>query len=214
MKQVLRYWVGAGEATSGTGCGWSALPHSRSLLYLAFGAACNWPHRDWPKRKQKAALFASTILQLSARLPHDSRIPHVFFLGKRINLFLFCFVIQGKFSAMLFDRFICLTRSVSQFWLLEDGWSCVTRRIYFSSTGQMYHTWTFTWKASGSRDLSHENMTGWAVKKHCSSWRRQVLRCERLWNQIWFGGCFQKHEQHGRVSKFHVPLQPWNPLTF
>lgn len=45
-------WVlSAGEATSSTGCGWSALPNSRSLLYLAFGATCNWPHRDWPNRK-------------------------------------------------------------------------------------------------------------------------------------------------------------------
>ena len=145
MKQVLRYWwVGAGEATSGTGCGWSALPHSRSFLYLAFGAACNWPHRDLAQEKAESSTFCFTrIFHLPFSFLTASWFPNsscFFSLESASILFLFCFVIQGKFSAMLFDRFICLTRSVSQFWLLEDGWSCVTRRIYFSSTGQMYHT--------------------------------------------------------------------------
>lgn len=80
-----------------------------------------------------------SVYSLAFWLPHDSRIPHVLFLAKRIDLFLFLSNFQGKFSAMLFDRFICPARSVSQFWLLEDGWSCVTGLKFTNNRAEVSH---------------------------------------------------------------------------
>lgn len=108
---------------------------------------------------------------------------------------------------MLFDRFICPARSVSQFWLLEDGWSCVTGLRFTNNRAEVSHVdfylesfrilgyFRWTYDRLGSQEaLQQLKAAGFEV--------RTIVG----WNQIWFGGCFQKHEQHGCVSKFPVPL--------
>ena len=95
------------------------------------------------QQKVESNTFCFTLIfsvySLAFWLPHDSRIPHVLFLANRIDLFLFLSNFQGKFSAMLFDRFICPARSVSQFWLLEDGWSCVTGLKFTNNRAEVSH---------------------------------------------------------------------------
>ena len=93
--------------------------------------------------------------------------------------FCFCRISKESFqrcystdSSALRDQFLS-----SDFSRMADP---VSRGSDLLTTGQRYHTSTFTWKASGSWVIFDEHMTGWVAKKHCSSWRRQVLRCERL----------------------------------
>ena len=115
--------------------------------------------------------------------------------------FCFCRISKESFqrcystdSSALRDQFLS-----SDFSRMADP---VSRGSNLLTTGQRYHTSTFTWKASGSWVIFDENLTGWVAKKHCSSWRRQVLRCKRL--LVWW--VFSKTWTTRLCLKFHVPL--------